>query len=78
MEAILEEHEKLQAKHNLARSVDDVQKTIDLLTTARETIAASRSRITVYRETTNRSLQLSGAVYLLILYQMRQTTTALQ
>ena len=49
MEAIFEEHEKLQAKHNLARSVDDVQKTIDLLTTARETIAASRSCITVYR-----------------------------
>lgn len=71
MEAIFEEHEKLQAKHNLARSVDDVQKTIDLLTTARETIAASRSYITMFRETTSRSLRLSGTVLLLMLYRIR-------
>lgn len=42
MEALSEEHEKLQAKHNLSRSVEDAQKTIDLLTKARDTIAASR------------------------------------
>jgi hypothetical protein len=48
MEAIFEEHEKLSAKHNLARSVEDVQKTIDLLTKARDAIAASRSSPTAH------------------------------
>lgn len=40
MESILAEHEKLVRKGNLSKSVDDVQKTIDLLVNARETIAA--------------------------------------
>ena len=41
MEALLEEHEKLVKKGNLSKSVEDVQKTIDLLVQARESIAAS-------------------------------------
>lgn len=41
MEALLEEHEKLCRKGNLSKSVEDVQKTIDLLVRARESIAAS-------------------------------------
>ena len=41
MEALLEEHEKLSRKGNLSKSLDDVQKTIDLLVKARDSIAAS-------------------------------------
>ena len=41
MEALLEEHEKLSSKANLSKSVEDVQKTIDLLVKARDSIAAS-------------------------------------
>ena len=41
MEALLEEHEKLSRKGNLSKSVEDVQKTIDLLVRARDSIAAS-------------------------------------
>ncbi len=41
MESILAEHEKLVKKGNLSKSVDDVQKTIDLLVKARDSIAAS-------------------------------------
>lgn len=41
MEALLEEHEKLCSKGNLSKSVEDVQKTIDLLIKARDSIAAS-------------------------------------
>ena len=41
MEALLEEHEKLSRKGNLSKSVEDVQKTIDLLTKARDSIVAS-------------------------------------
>lgn len=41
MESILAEHEKLVKKGNLSKSVDDVQKTIDLLIKARDSIAAS-------------------------------------
>ena len=41
MEALLEEHEKLCRKGNLSKSVEDVQKTIDLLVKARDSIAAS-------------------------------------
>ena len=41
MEALLEEHEKLSHKGNLSKSVEDVQKTIDLLIKARDSIAAS-------------------------------------
>lgn len=43
MESIFEEHRKLSASGNLSKSLEDVQKTIDLLTRARDTIAASRS-----------------------------------
>ena len=43
MEALLEEHEKLARKGNLSKSVDDVQKTIDLLVQARESIAVGTS-----------------------------------
>lgn len=41
MEALLEEHEKLSSDGNLSKSVEDVQKTIDLLIKARDSIAAS-------------------------------------
>ena len=41
MEALLEEHEKLLGKGNLSNSLEDVQKTIDLLVKARDSIAAS-------------------------------------
>lgn len=41
MESILAEHEKLVKKGNLLKSVEDVQKTIDLLVKARDSIAAS-------------------------------------
>ena len=41
MEALLEEHEKLCNKGNLSKSVEDVQKTIDLLVKARDSIASS-------------------------------------
>lgn len=41
MEALFEEHEKLSCKGNLSQSVEDVQKTIDLLVRARDSIAAS-------------------------------------
>ena len=43
MEALIEEHEKLSRKGNLSKSLDDVQKTIDLLVKARDSIAASMS-----------------------------------
>lgn len=41
METLLEEHEKLSRKGNLSKSVEDVQKTIDLLVKARDSIVAS-------------------------------------
>lgn len=41
MEALLEEYEKLSRKGNLSKSLEDVQKTIDLLVKARDSIAAS-------------------------------------
>lgn len=44
MEALLEEHEKLTRKGNLSKSVQDVQKTIDILVRARESIASSTTR----------------------------------
>jgi len=42
MDALLAEHAGLESKGNLKKSIDDVQKIIDLLETARETVAASR------------------------------------
>ena len=42
MESLLEEHEKLSHKGNLSKCVEDVQKTIDLLVKARDSIAASK------------------------------------
>ncbi|KAK4690618.1 E3 ubiquitin-protein transferase RMND5, partial [Lecanoromycetidae sp. Uapishka_2] len=47
METILAEHEKLVKKGNLAKSVDDVQKTIDLLSKARDAIAANPNNASV-------------------------------
>ena len=41
METLLEEYEKLSRKGNLSKSLEDVQKTIDLLVKARDSIAAS-------------------------------------
>jgi len=45
MDLLLEEHERLVTRGNLGRSVDDVQKTIDLLVKARESIATSMQSI---------------------------------
>ena len=41
MEALLEEHEKLSRRGSLSKSLEDVQKTIDLLVKARDSIVAS-------------------------------------
>lgn len=41
MEALILEQEKLAKSGNLSKSLDGVQKTIDLLVKAREAIAAS-------------------------------------
>ena len=43
MEALMQEHDKLCKKGNFSKSIDDVQKTIDLLTAARDTIASGLS-----------------------------------
>lgn len=43
MEALILEQEKLAKGGNLGKSLEDVQKTIDLLVNAREAIAASTS-----------------------------------
>lgn len=43
MDALLEELERLSERGNLSRSVDDVQKTIDLLVKARDSISTSQS-----------------------------------
>lgn len=45
MDTLLEELERLSKRGNLSKSLDDVQKTIDLLVKARDTISASQSRI---------------------------------
>ncbi|KAH0358703.1 hypothetical protein KCU89_g19484, partial [Aureobasidium melanogenum] len=43
MESLRLEQDKLDKKGNLSKTIDDVQKTIDLLVAARETIAADGS-----------------------------------
>ncbi|MCJ1267130.1 E3 ubiquitin-protein transferase rmnd5b [Lobaria immixta] len=43
MEALFKEHDKLLTKGNLSKSVEDVQKTIDLLKRARDAVAANHS-----------------------------------
>lgn len=40
MEQILKEHEKLEKKGNLKKSIEDVQKIVDQLQTARKTVEA--------------------------------------
>ncbi len=42
MESLIEEHEKLCKRGNLSKSLDDVQKTLDLLVKARDSIASSK------------------------------------
>ena len=42
MDSLKIEHEKLEKRGNLSKSINDVQKTIDLLTKAREAVAAGR------------------------------------
>lgn len=44
MDALLEELEKLSQRGNLFKSLDDVQKTIDLLVKARDSISTSQSQ----------------------------------
>jgi len=46
MEALLEEHEKLVKRGSLSKSIEDVQKTIDLLVKGREIIATSMAFLT--------------------------------
>lgn len=43
MEALSEELERLSERGNLSKSLDDVQKTTDLLVKARESITTSQS-----------------------------------
>lgn len=43
MESLKTEHEKLQKKGNLNKSINDVQKTIDLLLKARAQVAEGAS-----------------------------------
>ena len=43
MESLLAEHAKFCKRGSLSKSLDDVQKTIDLLTQARDSIASSES-----------------------------------
>ncbi len=51
MEVLQKEHERLLRNGNLEKSIDDVQKTIDLLTKARDSIAASMFSIQIlFRE----------------------------
>ena len=45
MDTLLEELERLSKRGNLSKSLEDVQKTIDLLVKARDSISASQSRI---------------------------------
>lgn len=45
MDTLKEEHARLERDGNLQKSIDDVQKTIDLLTKARSTIAAGMTSI---------------------------------
>lgn len=42
MEGLLAEHERLTKSGTFAKSLDDIQKTIDLLVKAREAIEASK------------------------------------
>lgn len=44
MEPLFQELEKITTRGNLSKSLEDVQKTIDLLSKARETVVASRYR----------------------------------
>lgn len=46
MEALLSEHNKLSKRGNLSKSLDDVQKTLDLLQSARDTIAIDPNKAT--------------------------------
>lgn len=44
MEPLFQDLEKITSRGNLSKSLEDVQKTIDLLSKARETVVASRYR----------------------------------
>ncbi|KAI9817116.1 MAG: hypothetical protein M1827_001228 [Pycnora praestabilis] len=47
MDVLQKEHERLSKKSNLSESVDDVQKTIDLLLRARESIASDPGHVSI-------------------------------
>jgi E3 ubiquitin-protein transferase RMND5 len=52
MEALLADHARLENKGNLKKSIDDVQKIIDLLEAARESVITSKKilwRTTIFR-----------------------------
>lgn len=44
MESLQKEHERVEKKGSLKKSIDDVQKTIDLLVNARDAIATGKYR----------------------------------
>ena len=48
MQTLMKEQERLASNANLSKSVEDVQKTIDLLVKARESIAASEYKLIVW------------------------------
>lgn len=48
MDSLLQEHEKLCKRGTLSKSIDDVQKTIDLLVKARDSIASGLSPLCSY------------------------------
>lgn len=45
MEGLLAEHERLSQSGTFSKTIDDIQKTIDLLVKARESIAASEHHL---------------------------------
>lgn len=60
MEALLAEHERLCKSGTFSKTLDDIQKTVDILVTARETVAAGEELLASlivcqpWRETTER------------------------
>lgn len=49
MDALLAEHARLENKGNLKKSIDDVQRIIDLLEAARENVVASKILVIRWR-----------------------------
>ena len=62
MEQLLQEQERLEKKGNLGKAVNDVQKTIDLLVNARDSISAS--------------MLCSSIIYVLLISDLKPTDPA--